>query len=350
MAKRTDAFRRNNQIIENSEFDFGTNEQRSDTQTFVNEKGSRMKTGINAIDSDDEEENKIQEKKTKYKKLDMKKVQGLEDDPDEGLMDAEGNMVTGFNLKDDLEDGEFDSTGQFHFRKEKKDDRDEWLDTVDWKEIKKAELAKKEKSAKADFAEPEEIVRSDKAILSEILTYVLPKETVTKALQRLGTVEEKLPAWKQKRLDALKRRQGGKKSTSSEKTTMPPPAGNDKEKLGKLTQLVDQLSRGGYYDIYTDTYEKMRYKLNQLDERTDAGDDMDMFGDSSSKTLPSDSKLEQNSVKWEYKLTQDGDLVGPMTTTAMIKLQGGSNPNILCRRVNTINFYNIKRVDFELYD
>ena len=78
-----------------------------------------MKTGVNAIDSDDEEENKIQEKKTKYKKLDMKKVtrhkqylfaltvynfqfikvQGLEDDPDEGLMDAEGNMVTGFNLK-----------------------------------------------------------------------------------------------------------------------------------------------------------------------------------------------------------------------------------------------------------
>ena len=52
-----------------------------------------------------------------------------------------------------------------------------------------------------------------------------------------------------------------------------------------------------------------------------SGDDMDMFGDSSSKTLPSDSKLEQNSVKWEYKLTQDSDLVGPMTTTAMIKVR-----------------------------
>ena len=38
MAKRTAAFRRNNQIIENSEFDFGTDEQRSETQTFVNEK------------------------------------------------------------------------------------------------------------------------------------------------------------------------------------------------------------------------------------------------------------------------------------------------------------------------
>ena len=33
-----------------------------------------MKTGVNAIDSDDEEENAIQEKKIKYKKLDMKKV------------------------------------------------------------------------------------------------------------------------------------------------------------------------------------------------------------------------------------------------------------------------------------
>ena len=35
-----------------------------------------------------------------------------------------------------MEDGEFDSTGQFHFKKKKREDRDEWLDTVDWKAIK----------------------------------------------------------------------------------------------------------------------------------------------------------------------------------------------------------------------
>ena len=85
----------------------------------------------------------------KYKKLDMKKVNGVEDDPECGQMDEEGNMITGFNLKvyyviltcnhinqDEMEDGEFDSTGQFHFKKTKREDRDEWLDTLDWKAIK----------------------------------------------------------------------------------------------------------------------------------------------------------------------------------------------------------------------
>ena len=35
-----------------------------------------------------------------------------------------------------MEDGEFDSTGQFHFKKKKREDQDEWLDTVGWKAIK----------------------------------------------------------------------------------------------------------------------------------------------------------------------------------------------------------------------
>ena len=73
-------------------------------------------------------------------------------------------------------------------------------------------------------AEPE---MSEQEIFEKILKIVKPKETVTKALQRLGTRTlfetlnvflnlslsktfisgQKLPAWKQKRLDALKRRQ-----------------------------------------------------------------------------------------------------------------------------------------------
>ena len=57
-----------------------------------------MKTGLHTIDSDDEEENALQEKKTKYKKLDMDKVKGLEEDPAHAY-DEEGNAITGFNLK-----------------------------------------------------------------------------------------------------------------------------------------------------------------------------------------------------------------------------------------------------------
>ena len=60
-----------------------------------------MKTGVNAIDSDDEEENAKQAKKTEYKKLNIDKVEGTEADPSANFdgMDDEGNMITGFNLK-----------------------------------------------------------------------------------------------------------------------------------------------------------------------------------------------------------------------------------------------------------
>merc|ERR1719431_546564 len=99
----------------------------------------------------------------------MKRVQGVED-PEEGFMDDEGNMITGFNLKDEMEDGEFDSTGQFHFRKEKREDRDEWLDTVDWKEIKKIEQKKAEQmESDKDKDDQTEADMSEKSVLEEIL-------------------------------------------------------------------------------------------------------------------------------------------------------------------------------------
>jgi len=336
------AFRKNNRVIENNDFNFGTGDQRSDGQTFVNEKGSRMKTGVNAIDSDDEEENAKQDKKMAYKKLDLKKVNGLEDDPDCGQMDQEGNMITGFNLKDELEEGEFDSTGQFHFKKGKRDDQDEWLDSLDWKAIKKNEQKTQEQMDSAEN-KPDEPERDEKEILSEILKIVKPKETVTKALQRLGQggqASGKLPAWKQKRLDALKRKKGKNAPVASETG-----GDDDKKALNLLTELVDKLSQKGYYEIYADPYEKIAFKLKQLNE-TSKDDDMDIFGDE-----PSAKKMKaDDDVTWEYKESQDGDLIGPCSTSKMLKLQAGDNKDLLVRRVNTGNFYNIKRVDFDLYD
>ena len=65
-----------------------------------------MKTGLHTIDSDDEEENAQNEKKQKYKKLDIEKVKGLEADTYHDNLDEDGNMITGFNLKDEEEEGE----------------------------------------------------------------------------------------------------------------------------------------------------------------------------------------------------------------------------------------------------
>ena len=77
---------------------------------------------------------------------------------------------------------------------------------------------------------------------------------------------EKLPAWKQKRLDALKRRQGKKTAGEPEKASE-----EDKKILEELTSFVDQLARNGYYDIYTDSFEKIKFKLKKMDEKVEDG-------------------------------------------------------------------------------
>ena len=54
----------------------------------------------------------------------------------------------------------------------------------------------------------------------------------------------------------------GKKAAVTEESN----EGN-KQELELLTGLVDQLSRKGYYDIYSDPYEKIAFKLKQLNEK-----------------------------------------------------------------------------------
>ena len=92
-----------------------------------------------------------------------------------------------------------------------------------------------------------------------------------------------------------------------------------------------------------------------------------MFGDTPKDSSDSSKNvLKEDSVKWEYKDGTDGNIIGPFDTNKMIEvniyvntdsmlifvfqLQKGPNPNLLCRRVNTVNFYNIARVDFDLFD
>ena len=105
-----------------------------------------------------------------------------------------------------MEEGEFDSTGQFHFKK--REDTDQWLESVDWKKISKDEKTSKDKmesenAPPRDAEEPDDKL-SEKEILEEILQKMRPKETVTKSLQRLGRAKTtEIPAWKQKRLDAV---------------------------------------------------------------------------------------------------------------------------------------------------
>lgn len=235
-----------------------------------------MKTGLHTIDSDDEEENEINDRKMNYKKLDMDLVKGLEEDPEE-FIEEDGNMITGFNLKDELEEGEFDTTGQFHFKK--REDTDQWLESVDWIKIKKDEKDQKDPMDEdAPIVEDVDDKLTEKQILQHILDKMRPKETVTKSLQRLGSAPAAIPAWKQKRLEKLQRRKLKAAGKSDSSKYVIDDSGANEEDMKQMTDFVDHLSRRGYYDIYTDTYEKIKYKISTMDDKASGREKSLLFG------------------------------------------------------------------------
>lgn len=60
-----------------------------------------------------------------------------------------------------------------------------------------------------------------------------------------------------------------------------------------------------------------------------------------------------NSVKWEYKMSNDGDaeIIGPKTSAEMLDLQneGKFVDGGWARKLGTQSFYSIARLDFEIY-
>ncbi|KAL1379612.1 hypothetical protein pipiens_003757, partial [Culex pipiens pipiens] len=163
-------------------------------------------------------------------------------------------------------------------------------------------------------------------VYQDILNMMVPKETIKKALQRIGKNNAKLTTaqrWKLKK--------AGKLDDSSEKVT-------------KLTELANEiLTRDGNMDIYDETYEMIQKKIS--DAKTSKADDgdLDMYaddfdnkekdklkdGEHSTDQKPStssaaESKPEAEVAKpelmWEYKEQQEAEKIhGPFTTEQMQK-------------------------------
>jgi len=99
---------------------------------------------------------------------------------------------------------------------------------------------------------------------------------------------------------------------------------------------------------------KIKYKISTMDSKSQ-DDELDMFGEAidkgeSTASVITDKPLEDSETKWEYKIGEDGKITGPHTTEVMTKLKEETESDIFCRRVNSNStFYNIKRVDFDLW-
>lgn len=323
----------------------------------ADKQSNRPSTSKHTLDSDEEDSG---DDEGQYNVLEENDIEGEED----GIARVDGDVkITPFNMKEELEEGHFDADGHYVWKKGS-DLRDNWLDNIDWVKIKNDPNYKDKSVAElkglgdsdSDDDDEESKKFDPSATYQSILDMMQPKETIKKALQRIGKNTAKLTTaqrWKMKKAGTL--------DDSSEKVT-------------KLTELANEfLTREGNMDIYDETYEAIQKKINNI-KASAQSEELDMYADdfdskekdklkddhtslevekpsTSKETEPDESKPV---LMWEYKEKQDAEKVhGPFTTEQMQRYaeDGRFNSGAFVRKVNSDDsrFYSAARIDFELY-
>ncbi|GJQ79771.1 hypothetical protein Trydic_g23243 [Trypoxylus dichotomus] len=282
-----------------------------------------------SLDSDEEDYNNDDDNV-----LDEDDIEGEE----EGAIPEGEVRMTAFNMQEEMELGHFDRQGHFIWKNEK-EVRDNWLDNIDWQQIKTN--AKITSGAKKGLGEESD---SDDE----------PTETITKALRRLGGNTEKLSS-----IERLRRKKAGTLNSNKEVT--------------ELTELVNKvLTSMGNMDIYQETYEQITRKIENYNRKNKskkgtADAELDMYADDfedqekqklGESTTMEDANAESTSTEakklmWEFKWDQNKeDIEGPYTTEQMYKWanEGYFKTGVWVRKCGeNTNFYTSNRVDFDLY-
>ena len=205
-----------------------------------------------------------------------------------------------------------------------------------------------------------EMNRNEKSnLFKEMLEMMKPGETVLKAIKRLGKTSTGQSVSLSASQRWAKKKNGQQQQISEE----------DKKALEKLTSLANKFIDMGFYDIYEETYEKIKLKSEPPAPVVSKEEEFDMFADeidesklnkpstAAALTEAAQNDTEDKVVKWFYKLTntEDAKVNGPYTSEQMLKMsENGTFPKdtgVWCRKADESaqNFYNSKRIDFDLY-
>ncbi|XP_061385872.1 CD2 antigen cytoplasmic tail-binding protein 2 homolog [Danaus plexippus] len=307
-----------------------------------------------SLDSDEEDSGAEDEKRNV---LNADDIEGEED----GAGGMEGEItITPFNMKEELEEGHFDTQGHYHWKKEK-EIRDSWLDNIDWVKVKdrpdnKYKIHKPEgemsvlDDTDSDSEEEKEMEKFDLIRnYKEIVSHMKPKETIAKTLQRIGANSKMSSA------ERWKRKKAGTLDEGSQVVT-------------RITELANQiLTKTGNMDIYQETFEKINNVISK-DNKAKGDSELDMYADDfdvKEKTSMDTKKTEEehvenespessNEVKWEFKWSQDNnaEISGPHSTEQMQKwsTDGHFKTGVWVRKYGEdTQFYSSSRIDFELY-
>lgn len=312
-------------------------------KSFIDKRRQPVKKHTLDSDEEESEEENI---------LDVDDIEGEE----EGHDRQEGEQkMTAFNMKEEMEEGHFDKDGHFIWNNEK-EIRDNWLDNIDWQKIKHSqESADKymisETGIEAESDSDETTEKFDEiASYKNMLQYMKPKETVNKAIKRLGSDNMKLSS-----VERLRRKKAG---------TL-----HDNKEVTHLTELANEiLTKQGNMDIYQETFEQISCKIQNNEKISlDKEPELDMYADdfdqkekekiatTSSEVSNVENSSEKQQLMWEFKWSADDDKIsGPHPTSQMIKWSREKyfKDGVLVRKYggDDSRFYTSNRIDFELYE
>lgn len=317
----------------------------------------------NSLDSD-EDDDEINE--DAYNIMNENEFEGTEDGPSA----PETNIgFTAFNMKEELEEGHFDKDGHYLWNKEKQI-KDNWLDNIDWVQVKPGSTTNIQKNTKSseshglgdsDSDDEGDIMFDPIPLYKQILEFLKPGETVSKALCRLGKGKKKLTT-----AERWKKKKECKVDNEEDPNSV---------SIIKLTELANELlTRTGNMDIYQESYEEIRKKIERANKHAYPSKqeaELDMYADdfdekekaklddtNNDKTTEATSAEGSTSltedITWDLKWSQDenAEIHGPHTTQQMHTWakEGYFKKGAWVRRTGQQNqFYNAGRVDFELY-
>ncbi|KAK6521172.1 hypothetical protein TWF506_001399 [Arthrobotrys conoides] len=289
--------------------------------------GDEDADGENNVDEGGE---KISAKKKKdVRFLDIKDIEGQEDQSDDDSGDDEEQpeeeeevdeevgaggkkknapKMDGFNMKAEMEEGRFDDQGNFVRRAVDPDAvHDSWLEGVSKKEMKKAKESheKREKEAKLRRREEDELITGE--LISNLILSLERGETALEALARLNTGKK---AAKPKKSWQKKKGRDMDVDGTNAKEPEDPKEKERKEQIEKITTAADRLLSRGFNEIY----DEPREFLTRLYKKETDEDWIEPAKESVSNE-PSEIVNE-----WEYKWSDgqgDGQIHGPYGGTEM---------------------------------
>lgn len=187
--------------------------------------------------TDSEEEEEVRRKVSGEEKSDGEAFSGEEEGEDR--QEEDGQRMTAFNMREEMEEGHFDTQGSFVWDKKQEEVRDHWADNVGSMKIAKRKKPIEQPEIEDAGLDPESLL--DK--YEKMLGYMKPQESVNEAIRRLAGSQSGLST-----LERLKLKKEGKLES--------------KHDLDVLTELSNEiLLRAGNTDVYEMSYSDIAKKL-----------------------------------------------------------------------------------------